>query len=449
MRSNVRTLALVALLGAVSVTTLAGATPRAAARLSGSIQFMTWSAGPAWLPAYKKIATSFMTANPGTNVQVIVLPYGTWTTKFPLLAATHSTPDVFQQDTGFWKLYNTGVAADLRPYIATDSLFNDPKQFYTHAWASVPSLRGQITAAPIGLSVMVLYYNRDLFAKSHLAEPGDTWTWDDLLKAALVLTLDNKGRNASDKNFDPTNIVQFGIDVNSLHAYWGYWTPIWENGGDLFNHNINPTKCTLTAPPAVKGLQFVADLTARYHVAPSSSQAKGLGGSSPFGSGRVAMSFDGDWSFSTYETVKSFKWDVALPPKGPLGRKNTFWATPFSIARDSKNPRLAWALIKYMASDKVAQQQFADLGAGIPVRVDVAKSAAFLHPSWAPPHYDARLRALENARFGEPLFPGWSEVLNRYWTPTEQKLWQGKLTAAQAAQQICRGTDAFLKTVKY
>src|SRR5689334_7289264 len=140
------------------LVTVGGATSRAASpRLSGTIQFMTWSAGPAWLPAYKKLAAGFMKQNPGTNIQVIVLPYDTWTTKFPLLAATHTEPDVFQQDTSMWKLYNAGIAADLRPYIAGDRYFNNPSQFFTHAWASVPSLNGQVTAAPIAMSVMVLY----------------------------------------------------------------------------------------------------------------------------------------------------------------------------------------------------------------------------------------------------------------------------------------------------
>lgn len=446
MRNKALSLLLAILL---TVVTFGGATARASTHLSGSIQFMTWSAGPQWLPAYKKIATSFMRQHPGTTIQVIVLPYDTWSTKFPLLAATHTEPDVFQQDTSMWKLYNQGIAADLRPYIASDSYFRDPKRFLTHAWAGVPSLHGQVTAAPIGLSVMVLYYNRDLFAKAHVAMPTDDWTWTDFLKAAQKLTLDNKGRNATDKNFDPTNIVQWGFDPSSMKAYWGFWDPIWGNGGDIFNRNVNPTKCTLDQPPAVKGLQFVADLITKYHVAPSASQAKALGGASPFATGKVAMSYDGDWSFSTYATVKSFAWDVALPPKGPLGRKNTFWATPFSISSHSKNPQLAWAFISYMAQNTQAQQLLASLGVGIPVNVAVAHSAAFLHPSWAPPHYSNRLRALQGARFGEPLFPGWAEVQTRYWNPVLDKLWLGQVTAKQAAQQICGPTNAFLKTVKY
>jgi multiple sugar transport system substrate-binding protein len=449
MRQRLRSLVLVALLITLPLTAFSGATSHASTRLGGTIQFMTWSAGPAWLPAFKKLAAGFMKQNPGTTVQVIVLPYDTWTTKFPLLAATHTEPDVFQQDTSMWKLYNEGIAADLRPYIATDHYFNNPTQFFTHSWASVPSLHGQVTAAPIAMSVMVLYYNRNLFAKSHLAMPTDSWTWDDFLKAAQLLTLDNKGRNALDKGFDPTNIVQYGFDPSSMEAYWGYWAPIWGNGGDIFDHNVNPTKCTLDQPPAVKGLKFVADLITRYHVAPSPSQAKALGGASPFATGKVAMSYDGDWSFATYESITSFKWDVTLPPLGPKGRKNTFWATPFSIGRDSKNKALAWAFIRYLAEDKTAQQEVANLGVGIPVRVDVAKSPAFLHPSWAPPHYSDRLLALDGARFGEPLFPGWSEVQTRYWNPVQDKLWRGQVTAAQAAQQICSNTDAFLKTVKY
>jgi multiple sugar transport system substrate-binding protein len=442
MGKNVGSLVLVAVLAAVPL--LSGATRQTPTGLSGTIQFMTWTAGPSYNTAIYAIVDNFNKAHPGASVHASILPYDTWSTKITLAAATHTMPDVFQLDSWHWNLYEEGLAADLRPYLATDPFFHDPKHYYTRAWVTVPPLHNQVLALPAQESVNVLYYNRDLFAKAKVAAPTNNSTWKDFLTAAQLLTLDDKGRNATDPNFDRSHIVQFGTDTNWQNSY-DYEVPLWENGGALFDRIVDPTKCTLDSPTGVKVLQWVADLPNRYHVAPTATQAAALpGAATQFATGRIAMSYDGDWNVPSYVPIKAFKWDIVQAPRGPLGRIDEVGYGAYSMSSYTKYPQLAWAFLKYMAEDKQAQRMLSASGAAIPARLDVAYSDAFLHPSWAPPHYANRLRALADAHFSDFLFSGWGEAQTRYWIPIEAKLWAGKLTAAQAAQQICAGTAKYL-----
>ena len=136
---------------------------------------------------------------------------------------------------------------------------------------------------------------------------------------------------------------------------------------------------------------------------------------------------------------------IALVPRGPLGRFNEVGYGAYSMSSYTKNRQVAWAFLRYMAADKQAQSMLSASGAAIPARLDVAYSNAFLHPAWAPPHYGDRLRALDGAHFGDFLFSGWGEAQTRYWYPVGAALWAGKITAAQAAHQICAGTAKYLK----
>ena len=65
---------------------------------------------------------------------------------------------------------------------------------------------------------MLLYFNRDLFARAGLAEPNESWTWEkDFLDGATRLKAFMAGAVA-----EPTFQLTFGADLrNSLVTSWG------------------------------------------------------------------------------------------------------------------------------------------------------------------------------------------------------------------------------------
>ena len=54
---------------------------------------------------------------------------------------------------------------------------------------------GKVYGVPALVDNLAVVYNKDLFAKAGLTEPGPDWTWDELVADAKALT------DAGDKQF--------------------------------------------------------------------------------------------------------------------------------------------------------------------------------------------------------------------------------------------------------
>ncbi len=65
----------------------------------------------------------------------------------------------------------------------------------------------------------MVFYNKTMFDAAGLEYATDAWTYEDMREAAVQLTLDSAGRNPTDPDFDPENIVQWGWN-GSLTFFW-------------------------------------------------------------------------------------------------------------------------------------------------------------------------------------------------------------------------------------
>jgi multiple sugar transport system substrate-binding protein len=102
----------------------------------------------------------------------------------------------------------------------------------------------------------VMFYNKDLFDKYHLAYPTNNWTMKDVVKAAKVLSVDLDGDGKLD---------QWGFSPSSFQNY------VIRNGGSVYSED--GTKCLLDQPIAIEGIQKMVDLTVKYKVVPRATDA--------------------------------------------------------------------------------------------------------------------------------------------------------------------------------
>ena len=54
-----------------------------------------------------------------------------------------------------------------------------------YRWDGSATGAGPLYGLPKDFTTIGFYYNRDLFRRAGLDEPGDRWTWDEFLAAAL------------------------------------------------------------------------------------------------------------------------------------------------------------------------------------------------------------------------------------------------------------------------
>ncbi|WP_199815746.1 ABC transporter substrate-binding protein, partial [Streptomyces griseus] len=114
--------------------------------------------------------------------------YKDWNGYWDALATTTAakdSPDVVQMDELYLASYaDRGALYDL----GKAKKYLDTSQFDANA-LSTGQINGTQYALPVGIGVMSVVVNTDLFKKYGVALPDDkTWTWDDYTKVAKELT---------------------------------------------------------------------------------------------------------------------------------------------------------------------------------------------------------------------------------------------------------------------
>src|SRR5438045_6714667 len=103
------------------------------------------------------------------------------------------------------------------------------------------------------------YYSKDPFDRAHLPYPTAGWTWNDFLQDAIAIT---KLSTADEK------IYGVGIDPQLIRL-----APfVWQNGGDIVDDTVHPTRLTLDTPAAKEAFQWFVDLQGTYHVVSSKDE---------------------------------------------------------------------------------------------------------------------------------------------------------------------------------
>ena len=95
---------------------------------------------------------------------------------------------------------------------------------------------------------LAVVYNKDLFAKAGLTEPGPDWTWDELVADAKALTNEGDRRSSGSS----------GRSTASETEVWKYIAMLWEAGGDILTPD--GTKTAFASPQGVTALTALQQL---------------------------------------------------------------------------------------------------------------------------------------------------------------------------------------------
>ncbi|MBI3973394.1 MAG: sugar ABC transporter substrate-binding protein [Chloroflexi bacterium] len=273
----------------------------------------------------------FMAAVPNIKVHPIPgAPEAQVLEKFKAAAAAGTPPDVVSLNANVYgDLVASKFIAPLDSLIQTRGKGFSRDAFYPEPLNAM-AVGGKLYGVPRFVTTMLLFYNKDLFAKAGLAEPNENWTWErEFTTAAQRLS----SVMAGEQGF----AMGFSADVrNTLVFSWG---------GEFFDKAGK--KCLLDQPKAIAALEFAHGLRYRQRFAP----AQGQEGGASFNNGRIAMSVTGSFAYTGLSAV-AFKPGVALMPKGPGGRRTSGNATGYSIAEGSKQKEAAWEFIKWLVGDR-------------------------------------------------------------------------------------------------
>ncbi|MCU0512953.1 MAG: extracellular solute-binding protein [Anaerolineae bacterium] len=253
--------------------------------------------------------------------------------------------------------------ADLTPYIeATDydlSVF-DPALLDLYRTDD-----GGLVGIPFAVFPSMTYFNRDLFDEAGLNYPPQNfdeayvmpdgteveWNYDTIGEIAKILTVDGNGNDATMAEFDPANIVQFGLNFQwaALRLVWTDFQP-----EDWYDEAAN----SVTIPASWRtATEWLHNGIWNEHFIPSNTYASSdlFGAGNVFQSGNLAMAIVPLWyTCCLGDSVGNFEWDFGVVPRSLDGQYHVATdADTFRLTKGSANPEAAFTVLSYLLDEAV------------------------------------------------------------------------------------------------
>jgi multiple sugar transport system substrate-binding protein len=346
--------------GTPPASTPAVATPAA----SGNVTFFV-TGDLAEKEAYQAIVNAFNRRQSRVKVELQHVPSADdYTKRLTADFAANTPADVVLLNYRRFGAYAARGAFDpVGPYLAQSSTLKQA-DFYPELIAPF-TRNGTLVGIPQNASSLVIYYNKDLFARAGVAEPQPGWTWDDFLATAQALTRGTE---------------QYGVAVAAQMIRVAPF--IWQNGGDIVDDLAKPTKLTFDRPESLEAARWFVDLQVRHKVAPDAVQQSAEADEARFLNGRAAMFFESRRFTPTMREQHGFDWDVAALP-GRKVRASILHSDAYLLTAASKNKAAAFAFMEY-ANGPEGQPVIAATGRTVPSIKAIAESPAFLNPAEKP-----------------------------------------------------------------
>jgi multiple sugar transport system substrate-binding protein len=344
-----------------------GGAPPATTKVTGTTLFWQWGAG--YSPSFQTLIDEFNATKSGVDVEFDPGVVSTSTTnywdKLPAALAGNVGPDLFLMNTNARAWAAQKQIRDITDLIARDKPATSDHSVTLKAFDEWYRIDGKITGWPWDYSTIASVFNLAHLEAAGLQSPvdlGDKWTWTALQEYALKLT--RPGASPQD--------TRYGfIVINNDESGWLNF--VFAHGGSYFSPDLK--RCTLTAPPAMEALQFLADLIQKHRVAPTADDVAASGRSTTqlFQQGLASMNTGGDWVFQEYKKTDGLRWEASFMPKSPQTGKTGSAANLRALVVNAQTKRLepTWEFMKFMLT-KPVQDRVTALFQEVPARTDSA-----------------------------------------------------------------------------
>lgn len=365
-------------IAAVAAITLAGCSgggdqtvaSKAPSHLSGTVSLWHFFTDRE-AKAVQSVVDDFTKANPDVKVDVHT---GQDDQKLAKVIATGGNIDVaVSASTPSVGTYcSSGSFRDLGPYIKRDkvdmSQFTDVAKHYT-------SFEGKQCSLPMLADVYGLYYNTDLLSAAGYTQPPKTL--GELESMALKLTTYNPDGSIKTLGFDPLMGFYENAAAHLAPAAGATWL---KNG-----------KSAISSSPGWKELMtwqkgFVDKIGYDKLKAFTAGLGQEFAADNAFQTGQVAMDLDGEWRVAFLADQKpdlhygTAPFPVADNHTDLYGGGYTS-GTIAGIAKGSKQPEVAWALLKYMTTNTQAVVKLANGIKNVPTTQDALNSPDLQFPA--------------------------------------------------------------------
>ena len=210
-------------------------------------------------------------------------------------------------------------------------------------------VKGQKYGVPLSFTPLSMFYNKTMFSAAGVAVPK---TWDEWVKAADALTIDN-GSGIPD---------QYGLALQDHGTVGnGVWPSLFKSGGGDVVTASGET--VVDSDANVATLTYWSNALKKGHFSPT-----GLAGADAdklFSAGKVAMTLGGPW-LATVSKTAGIDYGIASLPAGPAGIKASALAVDISVTSQASPQQVAAAKTFFTWFYKHSNMVTWSLGSGWP-----------------------------------------------------------------------------------
>lgn len=293
----------------------------------------------------------FEAANPDIKVKATYVPPDGGLSNGKLMAAIAGgeVPDLVVTDQYqlAFTLQQTGALRDMTDYLAVEGLSVDSYN------ASFNSLMSQgMYLIPMDGNVIMLYYNKDMFAEAGLDPENPPKTIEELDAAAQALDKYDENGELAQMGFIPW------LDYPDNPLMWA-----WVFGSEITNMAENTIN--ITDEGMVKSLEWQRSYAERYNPEKVKAFTSGFGAlftpDHPFMTGKVGMTVIGNWM---HEAIRQYAPNLnygvcAIPyPEGGREVASDISVNVYMVPEGSAHPEaaakfIAWCYKDYIVADNI------------------------------------------------------------------------------------------------
>jgi multiple sugar transport system substrate-binding protein len=347
----------------------------------------------------RKVLDVYQENNPGITLEIEHYAFGDYNQKIPLELAAGAGPDVLSTvDLIAPQLIKAGTALDLTPYFETyqTEQGKDLGEIYFPAALDIFSRDDKLYAVPYYVDPSIMWINKGLFEEAGVDLPTADWTWDQFVELARLFTVDDAGNNAASADFNRDAIVQWGVGTHT--AYWDSW--IKANGTSPWN--ADETASNLLDPRSVEALTLLGQLSwDRLTLSAGMERMVGAeAGYFAFGTGKLAMCFNGSWLMSYLGEVDPMVQVIPLGPNGEV-HGSRLHSGGYTINAATDHPDEAFAFATFFSGSEERLGQSIEVSeynwGGIPANLALFESDLFQNSGKGPELNNAFKEALLTA----------------------------------------------------
>lgn len=401
----------------LSLLALLAAAP-ALAQVEGTLRFTVAEYSSATGPYFEDLATQFEAANPGTDIQIEVVPWDVLLQKLTTDISAGVNADMAIIGTR-WLIdfVNEGLAAP-----ASDVVSQEVLDRFVPALLEPGTLEGTLYGLPVAASARALYVNDALLSQAGAAAPA---TWDEVRTAAQAVV-------------DGTDAAGFGLQGNEIETDVYFYYALWSFGGDIIEADGTSG---LDSPAAIEAATLYkemidAGLTQEGATAMSREDVQNL-----FKQGGVSMVITAPFLANQIAAeVPDLDYSVHPVPAGPTGANFTYGVTDSIVVfENSQNKELAGAFLDF-AFQPEARARFTSGEGFLPVTTAEAALPEFADD----PTLQVFTGLMANARFA-PTIPGWEEIA-QITSDALQRVYLGEETPEAALTAAAAEIDGILQS---